>query len=307
MCTTVSTSCPVITLAITGLRMSARTNATLPRSSRGGTTSTPMTRSTAGSAAIRRANRPPKSRETPVTRTTRPMTCGPGPGAAGLLALATTLDARLLQQLAVLLLGHPLATLLDYRTHYDGPSGTSRRPGADVLAGGAPGASWGAPADTGGAGFPRARREVPSLTAACCGGETAAVPERHAVRWVKIRRISGSPSSPPRRRHRDSSCSSSTCRRDSNSCRTPSRLEGWRPKRREALGGALAMNLDRVLRPARKILTTTLVTLVTAAGVTAAAPSTATAAAPAASASRHAEPCSPPTPTPTTSRACSTG
>ena len=43
------------------------------------------------------------------------------------------------------------------------------------------------------------------------------------------------------------------------------------------------MNLDRVLRPARKILTTALVTLVTAAGVTAAAPSTATAA-PAASA-----------------------
>jgi hypothetical protein len=36
-----------------------------------------------------------------------------------LLALATTLDACLLQELAVLLLGHPLATLLDYRTHYD--------------------------------------------------------------------------------------------------------------------------------------------------------------------------------------------
>jgi hypothetical protein len=34
-----------------------------------------------------------------------------------LLAGATTLDARLLQQLAVLLLGHPLATLLDNRTH----------------------------------------------------------------------------------------------------------------------------------------------------------------------------------------------
>jgi uncharacterized protein YkwD len=43
------------------------------------------------------------------------------------------------------------------------------------------------------------------------------------------------------------------------------------------------MNLDRVLRPARKILTTTLVTLVTAAGITAAAPSTATAATPAVS------------------------
>jgi hypothetical protein len=36
---------------------------------------------------------------------------------AGLLALTATLDARLLEQLAVLLLGHALATLLDYRTH----------------------------------------------------------------------------------------------------------------------------------------------------------------------------------------------
>jgi hypothetical protein len=35
---------------------------------------------------------------------------------AGLL-LVTTLDARLLQQLAVLLLRHPLAALLDDRTH----------------------------------------------------------------------------------------------------------------------------------------------------------------------------------------------
>ena len=34
-----------------------------------------------------------------------------------LLACATTLDARLLEQLAVLLLRHPLATLLDDRTH----------------------------------------------------------------------------------------------------------------------------------------------------------------------------------------------
>jgi len=33
---------------------------------------------------------------------------------AGLLALAATLDTRLLQQFAVLLLGHSLATLLDY-------------------------------------------------------------------------------------------------------------------------------------------------------------------------------------------------
>lgn len=43
------------------------------------------------------------------------------------------------------------------------------------------------------------------------------------------------------------------------------------------------MNLDRVLRPARKLLTTTLVTVVTAAGITAAAPTTATAASPAGS------------------------
>src|SRR3954453_15916276 len=115
MCTTVSTSCPAITLAITGLRMSARTNPTSPRSPRGGTTSTPITRSTEGSAAMRRAKRPPRSRETPVTSTTRP-TRTPSDG-AGLLALAATLDARLLEELAVLLLGHPLATLLDYRTH----------------------------------------------------------------------------------------------------------------------------------------------------------------------------------------------
>jgi uncharacterized protein YkwD len=43
------------------------------------------------------------------------------------------------------------------------------------------------------------------------------------------------------------------------------------------------MNLARVLRPARKFLTTTLVTVVTAAGITAAAPSTATAGTPAVS------------------------
>ena len=43
------------------------------------------------------------------------------------------------------------------------------------------------------------------------------------------------------------------------------------------------MNIDRALRLARKTLTTALVTLVTAAGVTAAAPSTATAATPAVS------------------------
>ena len=70
MCTTVSTFSLAITLAITGLRMSARTNETSPTSPRGGTTSTPMTRSTVGSAASARAERRPRSRETPVTRTT---------------------------------------------------------------------------------------------------------------------------------------------------------------------------------------------------------------------------------------------
>ena len=55
MCTTVSTRSLAITLAITGLRMSARTNETSPMSPRGGTTSTPMTRPTDGSAATERA------------------------------------------------------------------------------------------------------------------------------------------------------------------------------------------------------------------------------------------------------------
>ncbi|ERK52093.1 hypothetical protein HMPREF0682_0870 [Propionibacterium acidifaciens F0233] len=42
-------------------------------------------------------------------------------GSENLLAGATTLDARLLEKLAVLLLRHALATLLDDRTHC-GPS-----------------------------------------------------------------------------------------------------------------------------------------------------------------------------------------
>ena len=118
VCTTVSTSSPAMTFAITGLRMSARTNRTLPRSERGGTTSTPTTRSTCGSAAIRRAKRPPRSLETPVTSTIRPTTT-PAARGSGSLAETTTLDAGLLQQLAVLLLRHALATLLDDRTHVE--------------------------------------------------------------------------------------------------------------------------------------------------------------------------------------------
>ena len=51
MWTTVSTSSLPITLAMTGLRMSARTKETSPMSPRGGTTSTPITRSMDGSAA----------------------------------------------------------------------------------------------------------------------------------------------------------------------------------------------------------------------------------------------------------------
>ena len=119
MWTTVSTSSLAITLAITGLRMSARTNETSPMSPRGGTTSTPMTRATRGVGGEGRANRRPRSLETPVTRTTRvcaafAMAVSP-PG--WLLAELAALDARLLQQLAVLLLRHALAPLLDDRTH----------------------------------------------------------------------------------------------------------------------------------------------------------------------------------------------
>src|SRR3954470_11031690 len=113
MWTTVSTSSLARTLAMTGLRMSARTNETSPMSSRGGTASTPTTRSMSGWAASRRANLRPRSRETPVTSTTLPT----APPRLALLAELATLDARLLQQLAVLLLGHPLAPLLDDRTH----------------------------------------------------------------------------------------------------------------------------------------------------------------------------------------------
>src|SRR3954469_23184016 len=114
MCTTVSTCSRRITLAITGLRMSARAKETEPRSPRGGEMSTPITRSTSGAAVSCRANRRPRSRATPVTRTTRPTGGSPS---RGLLAEATTLHARLLQQLAVLLLRHALAALLDDRTH----------------------------------------------------------------------------------------------------------------------------------------------------------------------------------------------
>ena len=60
MCTTVSTCADAMTLAMIGLRMSARTNSVRPTSCRGGTTSTPMTRSTEESACSSEASRPPR-------------------------------------------------------------------------------------------------------------------------------------------------------------------------------------------------------------------------------------------------------
>src|SRR5919205_1161916 len=118
MCTTVSTDAFAITLPMSGLRMSARTNSVRPSrrstSADGGTVSTPMTRSIEGSAASSAARAPPSHRLTPVTRTTA--------GGTSLSSLlVASLDAGLLQQLAVLLLRHPLAPLLDDRTHVSAP------------------------------------------------------------------------------------------------------------------------------------------------------------------------------------------
>src|SRR5215204_3120790 len=114
MWTTVSTDAAAMTLPISGLRMSARTNSVRPSlrsiAGDGGTVSTPMTRSIEGSAASSTASAPPSHRLTPVTRTT----VG---GTSISSLLVASLDARLLQQLAVLLLRHPLAPLLDDRTH----------------------------------------------------------------------------------------------------------------------------------------------------------------------------------------------
>src|SRR6478672_13361992 len=124
MCTTVSTEADAITLPISGFRMSARTNSVRPSrrsiSCEGGTVSTPMTRSIEGSAASSAARAPPSHRLTPVTRTT-------AGGTSVSSLLVATLNARLLQQLAVLLLRHPLAPLLDDRTHVVLP--TSSPPG----------------------------------------------------------------------------------------------------------------------------------------------------------------------------------
>src|SRR3712207_2767578 len=126
MCTTVSTAAVAMTLPIIGLRMSARTNSVRPsrRSTPGdgGTVSTPMTRSMSRARASSAANAPPSHRLTPVTRTT----VG---GTSVSSLLVTALDAGLLQQFAVLLLRHPLAALLDDRTHVRAPDiVAARRP-----------------------------------------------------------------------------------------------------------------------------------------------------------------------------------
>src|ERR687885_491453 len=84
------------------------------------------------------AKRPPRYLDTPVTSTTRaigsPSTeiaagldcCGrprpQGRGARGASLLVAALVARLAQQLAVLLLGHPLAALLDDGAHVSSQS-----------------------------------------------------------------------------------------------------------------------------------------------------------------------------------------
>src|SRR5919202_904323 len=135
MCTTVSTPARAMTFAMTGFRMSARTKSAAPMSCGGGTTSTPMTRSIPGCEVRMSAKRPPRYRETPVTSTTRAIgspwglllrdgSGGPrGPprptraGARGASLLVAALVTRLAQQLAVLLLGHPLAALLDDGAH----------------------------------------------------------------------------------------------------------------------------------------------------------------------------------------------
>ena len=114
-CTTVSTPRVAITLEITGLRMSARTKSALPRSCRGGITSIPMT-----STCVLGGERAGES-GTQVARDSGdeddPVRGHQGARSRRLLACATALDSCALQQLAMLLLRHPLAALLDDRTH----------------------------------------------------------------------------------------------------------------------------------------------------------------------------------------------
>src|SRR5919112_778551 len=87
----------------------------------GGTGPPPMPRPIDGSSGSSAASAPPSHRLTPVTSTT-------AGGTSVSSLLVATLDARLLQQLAVLLLGHPLAALLDDRTHGPAPDVVARGP-----------------------------------------------------------------------------------------------------------------------------------------------------------------------------------
>src|SRR5664279_3197289 len=131
-CTTVSTPAASITLATNGFRMSTRAKSAAPIRARaagsGRAASTPITRSTPGCSASRPARRDPRNLVTPVTRTIRPaiaapplrrplLGCSPTGPATGLLAGLATGHPGLAKQLAMLLLGHPLATLLDDRAH----------------------------------------------------------------------------------------------------------------------------------------------------------------------------------------------
>src|ERR687894_2496751 len=165
MCTTVSTAAVAMTLPIIGLRMSARTNSVRPSrrsiSGDGGTVSTPMTRSMARSRASSAASAPPSHRLTPVTRTT-----AGGTSVSSLLVAA--LDAGLLQQLAVLLLRHPLAALLDDRTHVRAPdvvaarrppsTGGSHRAPREVISSCATTRTWTVPVSLGVRAYPAAPR-----------------------------------------------------------------------------------------------------------------------------------------------------
>src|SRR5690349_1619724 len=138
-CTTASA--PSSAIASVAARASARIRSTpssRPSRRAGGSCgSRPTTRSIRGSAARRAATRAPRYRLTPVTTTTlggevttsapfdaeprkvlgrRRRQPGDPPGLPS-LAQTATLDAGLAQQLAVLLLRHTLAALLDHGAH----------------------------------------------------------------------------------------------------------------------------------------------------------------------------------------------
>ena len=115
-CTTVSTPRAAITFEITGLRMSARTKSAVPRSCRGRDHIDP------DDLNLRLSGKRAGEAGTQVTRDSGdeddPFRGHQGVRAWRLLACATALDSCALQQLAMLLLRHPLAALLDDRTHF---------------------------------------------------------------------------------------------------------------------------------------------------------------------------------------------